>query len=414
MGRTLYLDSVAGVAGDMFAAAFVDAGLLTIEELNSLTQQLGLDGVVIKTEKVVRATVEATHLTVQIVGDGWRSKFPGAQGHGNHHYHDNSNLALGTAVDQHWHVHYPAIDKFLAESALEENVKRHAREIFAVIAEAEASVHGVEVEKAAFHEVGTVDSVTDVVMAAYCVEKVSAESVLATPIKPGRGMINIAHGTHPVPPPASAKLLLGMPIAHTPMAIEPQNIELTTPTGMAILRHLNPTFVAETPAGVLLATGRGAGTKDLGNYPNIFQVFLLETDSSTSELPYLRDAVVEIAFNVDDDTAEHMAWLSEKLLESGALDVWQTAGTGKKGRTMICFSVLIRESDLNSTADWILRNSTTFGLRHRRWDRLMLEREFETRTDDGHEVRYKIGKTTTGEKLKEKLEFDDWRSSRGQ
>ena len=402
MSKVLYLDSVAGVAGDMFTAAFVDAGLVSNEELNSLAAQLGLEGIVIETEHVLRAGVRATKLNVKITGDAWKSRFPGS--HGPQHHHDHtSNLALATAPD-HWHVHYPAIDELIAASALDQDVKSLAREIFAVIADAEAGVHGVAVEKAAFHEIGTVDSVMDVVMAAYCITRVNSDAVIATPLKPGRGVITIAHGTHPVPPPASARLLEGMQIAATPAAITRENVELSTPTGVAIIRQLEPEFVRELPSGKLLATGRGAGTMDLGDYPNVFQISLIET-SDGSQLDYLRDTVVEIAVNIDDDTPEHLAWIAGRLLEMGVLDVWQTHATGKKGRAMVCLSVLVKEADLERTADWLLRNSTTFGLRYRTWDRLMLDREIEIRNN----VRYKIGRTTSGEKLKEKIEFDDWR-----
>jgi uncharacterized protein (TIGR00299 family) protein len=413
MVKVLYLDSVAGVAGDMFAAAFVDAGLVSLEELNDLCAQLGLDGVAIETREVIRSTIKATSLEVKIIGDAWRSRFPGASGHARHH-HDNSNLATGTALDHDWHVHYPAIDEFLTGSSLDGGVKQTAREIFATIAEAEASVHGLAVDKAAFHEIGTVDSVMDVVMAAYCLDTVAAESFCATPIKPGRGMITIAHGTHPVPPPASAKLLIGMQTSATPSAITRENIELSTPTGIAIIRHLAPEFVREIPAGKLVATGRGAGTMDLGDYPNVFQISVVETEEDSQEGIYLRDSVVEIAVNIDDDTAEHLAWIAERLFEMGALDVWQTPGTGKKGRTMVCLSILAKENDGDTVADWLLRNSTTFGLRYRMWDRLMLDREIETRHEDGRDVRYKIGRNTLGEKLKEKIEFEDWRDSRDQ
>lgn len=410
MPKALYLDSVAGVAGDMFTAAFVDAGLVTTDELNSLVSQLGLDGVVIESRDVIRATIKATHIGVKIVGDEWRSRFPGGSSHAHsHQVHDNSNLALGTAVDHHWHVHYPAIDSFIAGSSLADDVKQDARGIFASIAEAEAGAHGLTVDKATFHEVGTVDSVMDVVMAAYCVSKAKPDRIFATPLKPGRGMISIAHGTHPVPPPASARLLVGLPTAPTPHEIERDNIELSTPTGIAILRYLRPEFTDEMPAGTHVATGRGSGYLDLGTYPNIFQISLVEMQDSPTPLPYLSDSVTEISFNIDDDTAEHMAWLSETLMEIGALDVWQTPGTGKKGRSMMCFSVLVHTSDLEKAADWILRNSTTFGLRYRDWKRFMLDRTVETREQDGREVRYKIGRTTAGEKLKEKIEFDDWR-----
>jgi len=407
MPKILYLDSVAGVAGDMFAAAFVDAGVVTVEELNSLAGQLGLDGIEIHAEQVLRASVRATNLEVKIVGDGWKARFPGAQGH-SHHDH-SSNLALATAPE-HWHVHYTAIDKLIADSELDDDVKLLARGIFATIAEAEAGVHGVAVEQAAFHEVGTVDSVMDVVMAAYCVERVNADAVVATPIKPGRGMITIAHGTHSVPPPASARLLEGMPIASTPVSITRENIELSTPTGIAIIRQLKPEFVRELPAGRLLATGRGAGMMDLGDHPNVFQISVVES-ADMPESQYLKDTVVEISANIDDDTGEHLAWVAEKLLEAGALDVWQTPGTGKKGRPLICLSLLVRPDDQDRIADWLLRNSTTFGIRYRTWDRLTLDREFETRLENGRDVRYKIGRTKAGEKLKEKIEFDDWRES---
>ena len=106
----------------------------------------------------------------------------------------------------------------------------------------------------------------------------------------------------------------------------------------------------------------GAGTMDLGSYPNVFRVSLIETDSETDELPYETDMVVEIACNIDDDTAKHMAWMTQKLMELGALDVWQTPATGKKGRVLVCLSVLVEEDSFQRFADWILRNSTTFGI----------------------------------------------------
>lgn len=395
----------------MFTAAFMDAGLVEVEELNKLATQLGLDGIYIHTETVMRASVAATRIDIKQVADGWKARFPGRDHLHPHHHHDNTNLAVGQAIE-HWHVHYPDIDRLLADSALEGRVKTLARAIFATLAKAEAGVHGVPVEKAAFHEVGTIDSVMDVVMAAYCITKIGAERIFATPLKPGRGTVTIAHGTHPVPPPASAHLLAGMRIASTPAAITREDVELSTPTGIAIIRQLGPEFANELPAGTLLATGRGSGTMDLRDYPNIFQISLIETSDDLIKLPYLTDAVIEIAFNIDDDTAEHMAWMAEKLLDLGVLDVWQTPATGKKGRAMVCFSVLVRESDRDAIADWILRHSTTFGLRYRGWNRLMLERDFETRDEAGREVRYKVGLTTAGEKLKEKVEFEDWKKSR--
>ena len=146
---------------------------------------------------------------------------------------------------------------------------------------------------------------------------------------------------------------------------------------------------------------------DLGGYPNVFRVALVETDSEQRTLPYETDTIIEIACNIDDDTAEHMAWMSAKLIELGALDVWQTPATGKKGRVLVCLSVLVSEESCDEIADWILRNSTTFGVRYKKWDRLKLARKFETRQTADGAVKHKIGLTTDGEKLKEKPEYDD-------
>ena len=150
---------------------------------------------------------------------------------------------------------------------------------------------------------------------------------------------------------------------------------------------------------------------DLGSYPNVFRVSLFETAEETVNLPYETDSVVEIVCNIDDDTGEHLAWMTERLLQDGAIDVWQTTATGKKGRVMVCLSVLASESSWTKLADWILRNSTTFGIRYTKWDRLKLEREFEQRETDDGLVTYKLGYTTDRVKLKEKPEFDETRAS---
>ena len=387
MAKALFLESVAGVAGDMFAAAFVDAGLVSHEELAALPAKLGLTAVEISVENVIRATMRATHLAV---------RWPQVETH----------LHLDHAA--HHRTHYRDIARQLDESALEQPVKELAQRIFRLLAEAEADAHGVDVERVAFHEVGTVDSLLDVVMAAYCIVKVAPQRIYASPVKPGRGTVTMQHGAHPIPPPASARLLLNMPTAPTPDAITRPNIELSTPTGLAILKALSPVFINERPAGIAQAQGSGAGTLDLGAYPNIFRVTLLE-EIDTPALPYETDSVVEIVCNIDDDTAEHLAWLCEKLLQQGALDVWQTPVTGKKGRAAICLSVLADTQTWSTLADWLLRHSTTFGVRYINWDRLKLARHFTER--DG--LTYKIGSTTTGEIVKEKAEFESVRESWG-
>lgn len=426
MTKTLFLESVAGIAGDMFAASFVDAGLVSIEELQSLPSLLNLAGVEIEASHAIKATMKAARIVVRWNDETWKKAFnknhspshEHSHEHSHSHSHDHShdhhdqstNILLGEDAHSHWHTHYVDIKRLIEGSKLDQQTKELAQDIFRLLAEAESAAHGMTVEEVAFHEVGAIDSILDVVMAAYCVVRIGPARVFASPVKVGRGVVRMQHGTHPVPPPASARLLIGMPVAQTPNEITRTDVELSTPTGIAILKALAPQFVNEMPSGVVLSQGMGAGSMDLDSYPNVFRVTLLEASTAPDPLPYVRDSVIEITCNVDDDTAEHMAWLAEMLLRKGALDVWTTTVSGKKGRAGCCLSALARIDDRNVLADFLLRHGTTFGVRMREWDRLKLARRFEKRATPRGEVTYKIGMTTTGEVLKEKAEFDDLRS----
>jgi hypothetical protein len=274
----------------------------------------------------------------------------------------------------------------------------------------------VELAKVAFHEVGGVDSVVDVCMAGVCGEAVVPDRVLASPVKLGRGTVEIEHGTHPVPPPASVRLALGMPVDPVPTAVTRENVELSTPTGLAVLRALQPDFVTGWPRGRVLAQGSGAGTMDLGAFPNVFRVALVEAEVEEGEgaagdpggpLPYEADRVVEIRCNVDDQTGERTAWLMETAMEMGALDGWVTPVVGKKGRPASEMALLVAPGQRDRFADFLLRHSTTLGVRFAPWDRLKLAREEETRETPGGAVSFKVARTTDGEVVKEKAEYED-------
>jgi hypothetical protein len=418
--KILFLESVAGVAGDMFAASFVDAGLVTKDELAALPALLGLQGVLVEVDHPIKATMKTTHITVRWNEENWKQAFDKTlhhehsrhrHHHEHHHHHDQSaNVLIGEDAHKHWHTHYVDIVRLLENSKLDQQTKELAQKIFRLIAEAESAAHGMAIEDVAFHEVGTIDSILDVVMAAYCVGRVGPQKIYATPVKTGRGFVRMQHGTHPIPPPASARLLIGMTVAQTPQDITRENVELSTPTGIAILKALSPQFINEMPQGVVLNQGMGAGTMDLGSYPNVFRVTVLkEAEQTGPALPYEQDEVIEICCNIDDDTAERIAWLAETLLKRGALDVWTIPITGKKGRAAVCLSVLCETEKQNALADFLLRQSATFGARMRKWDRLKLSRRFEKRATPQGEVTYKIGMTTSGEIIKEKPEFDDAR-----
>ena len=406
MSRTLLLESVSGVAGDMFAAAFLDAGLVAAADLASVPARLGLPGVQVTTRRVIRAQMQATHLRVEGPGAG----APPGAAPARDPAEEETHLIIDAPAG-HVHTRHADIDRRLATADLPAGVRDRARAIFQLLAEAEAGAHGMPVAEVAFHELGLADSVVDITLAAWCLEAVGPVRFLATPIRPGRGFVRIQHGVHPVPPPASARLLEGLPVAPTPAAITRADIELSTPTGIAILRSLRPTFAAELPAGTVLRQGLGAGTLDFGAFPNVFRVTLLEdaAPAPAAVLPYETDRVVEVAANIDDDTGERLAWLAERLLAQGALDVWLTPATGKKGRPLTCFQFLAAEADFPRLADWFLRHSTTFGIRHRVWDRLKLARRFEPRPGPGGPVTHKVGLTTAGEELKAKSEFEELR-----
>ena len=413
--KILYLESIAGIAGDMFTAAFLDAGLVDPEAIRAVPEALDASEVRVEISKVQRASARFTH--VRVLG-------PGGDGEGDHHHvgdtghtHDpepgtgpEGHHSHGPGENQgghHHHYHYSTLVRKIEGSGLDPVAKAFALRVFRLLAEAEADSHGVPVEKVAFHEVGAVDSVVDVAMAGVCVAAVAPDRVLASPVKLGRGTIQIQHGTYPVPPPASARLAVGMPVAPVPETITRPNVELSTPTGLAILRALEPEFVEGWPAGTLLAQGSGSGTMDLGAYPNVFRVALFESAPPATSLPYETDRVVEIRCNLDDQTGERTAWLLEKAMEWGSLDAWVTPVVGKKGRPATLITLLASPDRVPILSDFLLRNSTTFGVRYSTWDRFKLVREEEVRETEGGPVSFKVGRTLDGEKLKEKPEFED-------
>jgi pyridinium-3,5-bisthiocarboxylic acid mononucleotide nickel chelatase len=410
--RTLYLDSFAGIAGDMFTAAFVDAGLVDPDTVRAVPSLLGVPDVLVEISAVQRAGARFSQIRVVLPGDRGRDDHqPVGDGHRHPQHHDHHDPPPGEAHGHQHHPHHPYLTlvRQIEGSGLDPFAKEFALRVFRLLADAEADSHGVPVEKVAFHEVGAVDSLVDVAMAGVCLGAVAADRVLASPVKLGRGSIRIEHGTYPVPPPATARLAVGMPVAPVPEAISRPNVELSTPTGLAILKTLEPVFADGWPPGTLLAQGAGAGTTDLGSYPNVFRVALFEESSTTKwpDLPYETDRVVEIRCNVDDQTGERTAWLVERALELGALDAWVTPLVGKKGRPAACIVLLVSPDGTPTFADFLLRHSSSFGVRYATWDRFKLARETEVRETPRGPVSFSVGRTRGGEQVKEKPEFED-------
>lgn len=438
----------------MFAAAFLDAGLVSRDELEAVPGMLGWTDVQIEVRAVERASIRCTHLHVTAGGQAWKDSLKavgagqaagagqaGAQaaalsafqvvapagshsGHSHPHAHHHPHAQDHAHSHRHgsgegWHTHYIDLDRLLAQSKLPPNVKNRARAIFRELAAAESAAHGIALDQVAFHEVGTFDSICDVVMAALCLDRAGASEFVCTPVPVGRGFIRIDHGIHAVPPPATARLLKGMLIAPVPGAIQRENVELTTPTGAAILRHIAPRFAHEWPAGEVCESGMGAGTMEFENFPNVVRVALIKDSryqsaesagrgAETSSLErYVREDIVELRFTVDDQTGEQTGRLAQKLLSAGALDVQVIQSISKKGRPGCIFEILSAQGSEGKLADLILRESSSFGVRITPQTRWKLVSRFEERSAPEGVVRVRIGEDAQGRRVKEKPEFDD-------
>ncbi len=362
-----YFDCTSGVAGDMIVAALIDAGA-SFDELKKQLAVLTLSGYTINVTDVTRAGLKARHFQVNL----------------EHHHHHHRGLNDITQIIQN--------------AGLPDQVKANAVKVFTTLAEAEAHVHNCPINDVHFHEVGAVDSIVDIVGACIGLELLGAKKVQFSKIAVGSGQIKSAHGTLPVPAPATAKLLENQVIYSGDRAGE-----LATPTGAAILTALG-TQLLEIPELKLKSIGYGAGTKDDPHHPNVVRVFLGQSESHAAQV----DEVAVISFNVDDITPEHLAFVVDELPAKGALDVAQIPIFMKKGRSATMVQVLApinREKDL---VEFILTQSTSFGLRLTHEKRYKLARDFIVIVLPEGKVRVKLG--YFGEKLVQiSPEFEDCR-----
>ena len=361
----LHLDCPSGISGDMFAAALLDLGvpLATFQEA---IQTLGLpEKITLQTERGVRGGIAGTRFLVITPHD-----------HGHHHHHHGHD---------HDHSHgrsWSQIRDLLQKSSLSSPIRDTALKIFHRVAEAEARIHGKLVDEVHFHEVGAIDSIVDIVVAAAGLHHLGIQQVTASVPVEGTGTIHCAHGHFPLPAPATAEILRGIPLRQLDVPHE-----LTTPTGAAILaqtvRHFGP-----IDSMVIDRIGYGLGTRDLPHRPNILRAFLGHTPSHGEAS---HDQVVEIRTHLDDITGEHLAHAIEHLLAEGALDAAASPLVMKKGRPGHLLTVLALPKDAERLASLVLRETTAFGLRMERVERRTLRREEKTVTTPYGPVRVKLG-----------------------
>jgi uncharacterized protein (TIGR00299 family) protein len=327
-----------------------------------------------------------------------------------HHHHEQAASAPAAHTHAHTHTHgrsLTRIRELIEVSALAQPVKDLAIRTFTLLGYSEAKIHNVPVEHIHFHEVGAVDAIVDIVAAAAGIDYLQREGPLAwfcSPVNVGGGMVECAHGTFPVPAPATADLLRDMPTysAHVQK-------ELVTPTGAALLRTLSPAFGSQPPMRVQ-SIGYGAGTRNPRGFPNVLRLSLGEAETALGEKTEGDESVMVLETALDDATPQLLAYVSERALAAGALDVMLTPVVMKKGRPGTLMTVLCDPAQAAALETLLLRETTTLGVRKRREQRSCLDRRHASVSTPFGEIRMKIG-SLHGEELNAMPEFEDCRAA---
>lgn len=376
--RTLHIESLGGASGDMLLGALVGLGV-PVEALNEELKTLKVDPFGIVAEQVVEQGISGIRAKVEL--------------HGHHHHHHHHH---GHGHDHHGR-HLSVILQLIAQSALPEPVKRQAAEVFRRIGAAEAAIHGIDIEKIHFHEVGAMDSIVDIVGCCLALHKLGVDGVSIRSLPQGHGTIHCAHGTYPNPAPATLRLLEGFP---TESVDEP--FELVTPTGAALLATWR-TAEAPPPGSRAAQSAYSFGHRKLNHRPNLLRATLYDVAEDTTP-----DEVLVLECNLDDTTPELVGCLFDQLMEQGALDVFTTPVFMKKQRQGILLTVLCAPSDRARMLDLIFRESSTFGVREQLSKRTVLERSFRVLETPYGEVRAKAGQRN-GEMVTISPEIEDCR-----
>lgn len=364
--KQLYLDCAMGAAGDMISAALLG---LTEDPIKALAELngIGIPHVVYEAEESVKCGIRGLHMTVHINGE---------EEDEHHHTH-------------HHHRGMAEISEIINGLNLSEKVKNDILAVYELIAEAESKVHGEPVTQIHFHELGMMDAIGDIAAVCCLLDKLSPEKITASAVHVGSGTVKCAHGVLPVPAPAAAELLKGIPIYGGEI-----RGELCTPTGAALLKYFVHEFGA-MPEMKVSAIGYGMGKKDFSS-PNCIRAMMGETEG---------DTVCELLCNLDDMTGEEIAFAMEEILSAGALDVYTLPIGMKKSRPAVMLCVMCRREDRERMMEEIFRHTTTLGIREKICERVVLERESETVETQFGPVRRKIARGYGTERRK--YEYED-------
>ena len=363
----LYFDCFSGASGDMILGALLDLGL-PLDGLRSALGSLAIEYGQVGADRVKRAGVTATKFRVTAAADG--------------------------AADGHKHYHLKHIVAAIRRSALSAANQDRAVQLFERLADAEASIHGTPIEKVHLHEVGALDSIIDIVGAVYAFDWFGTSDIVVSPLNVGGGTVECAHGTFPVPAPATARLLAGVPIYGR------GSTEMVTPTGALLLAGYAREW-GEIPVMAIEQIGYGAGDRDPKGTPNVLRVFKAARAGVSPA-----DRIVKLECEVDDMNPQLFGPLMNALLAAGAHDVYYTPVQMKKSRPGTLVTVIARPELRETLTDLLFRESTSIGIRYEEMARTCLERSVETMDTPYGPIRVKIARRD-GRILNAAPEFDD-------
>jgi pyridinium-3,5-bisthiocarboxylic acid mononucleotide nickel chelatase len=406
--RIAYLECFSGISGDMFLGALVDAGV-SPRLLEDTVAALGL-GAKLEISRVVRSGISATKVDVWVEGEKdmpreeyWAKQnaahaaapalieasghheHPHEHGHSHSHEHTHSHTSAGEhAPHTHGHTHrgLNEIRKIISAAPISAQAKKTATSVFEALGAAEAKIHNVPVEEIHFHEVGAVDAIVDIVCAAVGAEALAVAEFVCSPVNVGGGTVHCAHGTFPVPAPATLELLREAPVYSSGV-----QAELVTPTGAAIVKTLVRRFEAFPPMQVERA-GYGAGSRDFEHNPNVVRLVIGEAAKPLDKVN--SETISMLEANIDDLNPQVFGYVLDRLLQEGALDVFGVPVQMKKNRPGTLLSVLCKSEDASKLTQLIFAETTTLGVRQRQEVRQTLARRWENVRTQWGEVRIKI------------------------
>ena len=431
--KVLYLDCQSGISGDMTLSALIDLGA-DIAYISDELKKLPIDPFTLNVKQVDKRGISAKLLDLQFEeadshthehghshseshshshshdhGDSHTHGHSHSHGesHTHSHEHSHSHDHSHSHLDEHGHEHAhddghhshshrkaSTILGMIRDSGLAPRVKQRSLAVFGVIAEAEGKIHGMDPEEVHFHEVGGMDSIIDIIGVCLALESLGVDRIVSSAVPTGHGKINIAHGLYPIPAPATAEILKGVPLADFHV-----RGELTTPTGAAFVKALASEY-GHLPALAIENIGYGAGKKNF-EHPNVIRAVLFNEEPATA-----REKISVLECQLDDSTGETLGYVMEKLLAEGALDVYYTPVAMKKSRPGTLITVLAKPENAFGLEDILLRETSTFGVRKSDWTRRILERDFKTVLTAYGPVTVKVG-MLEGEIIKLSPEFED-------